>query len=110
MDGYTEEIGVTSGAHAKQHVTAGLRWCCLRDPNQALEIHLIKYQCHLPPLVLVRVKTYHMQHQCRSPQLSHLCLLHKTSRRLLHQLHEVDESLDPLHALQTTSCVRHCQE
>ena len=35
----------------------------------------------------------HMQHQCRSPQLNHLCLLHKTSRRFLRQLlqHEVGE-------------------
>ena len=60
------------------------------------------------PLVLVRVTTHHLQHQCRSPQLNHLCLLRKTcktSRILLHQLlqHEVDESLDPLHALRTTS-------
>ena len=126
MDRYTEETGVTSGAHKKQQVIAGLRWCCLRDLNQAVVIHLLSYQCHLPPPVLVRVTTHHPQHQCRSPQLNHLCLQRKTcktSRILLHQLlqHEVDESLDPLHALRTTSLwdiaknkwttsVRHYQE
>lgn len=48
MDGYTEETDITSGTHAKQHATASLRWCC-------------------HPPVLVRVETYHMQHQCSSP-------------------------------------------
>ena len=108
MDGYTEETSVTSGAHKKQQVIAGLRWCCLRDLNQAVVIHLLSYQCHLPPPVLVGVTTHLLKHQCRSPQLNHLCLLRKTcktSRILLQQIlqHEVDESLDPLHALRTTS-------
>ena len=102
MDGYTEETGVTSGAHKKQQVITGLRWCCLRDQNQAVVIHLLSYQCNLPPPVLVRVTTHHLQHQCRRPQLNHLCPLCKTCKAsrihvLLHQLlqHEVDESLDP---------------
>lgn len=43
----------------KQRATARSRRCCPQDPNHlVLQIHLTKYQCHLPLRVLVRVKNY----------------------------------------------------
>ena len=76
-----------------------------------------KLSCHDPPVKLpVPPATPSTSESHDSPpaatvqktQLNHVCLLCKTcktSRILLHQLlqHEVDELLDPLHALRTTS-------